>query len=265
MDILRSFNKRRTKQTDPADRRQVQNSAGGYAFTLDDAARLRRFLVLGVDGGTYYTAPRELAMDNVAVVARLAETDPRPWSTPSSRSRPAASLPSRTRRCSRWRTQRRSRSRLASRSPRCRRSRAPAPTCSCSRSTSSSSAAGAAGCAARSGSWYTAKDADSVAYQAVKYRQREGWSHRDLLRLAHPRTDVPELKDTFDWIVRGSWGRPPRGWSTGSCRPRRRPTWTRGPAWSASSGCRGRCCPTPRSASRRCGTPCSTGASRRPR
>ena len=45
-----------------------------------------------------------------------------------------------------------------------------------------------------------------MAFQAVKYRQREGWSHRDLLRLAHPETDEPALRDTFDWIVRGTVG-----------------------------------------------------------
>jgi 60 kDa SS-A/Ro ribonucleoprotein len=65
MDVLRAFNLRRTAQTSRADRRQRKNAAGGYAFTLDDAARLRRFLVLGVDGGTYYAAPQDLAVDNV--------------------------------------------------------------------------------------------------------------------------------------------------------------------------------------------------------
>jgi len=207
MDILRSFNKRRTKQTEPADRRQVPNSAGAYAFTLDDAARLRRFLVLGVDGGTYYTAPRALAVENVAVVARLAETDPQtlvdtivevstrgvaPKQNPALFALAyAASIPE-----------------------------------------SAGLALAALPQVARTGthlflfaeyveqfrgwgrglrravaSWYTDKDADTVAYQAVKYRQREGWSHRDLLRLAHPRTEVAELKDTFDWIVRGSLGK----------------------------------------------------------
>jgi 60 kDa SS-A/Ro ribonucleoprotein len=47
---------------------------------------------------------------------------------------------------------------------------------------------------------------DALAYQAVKYRQREGWSHRDLLRLAHPLTDEPARRDLFDWIVRGTLG-----------------------------------------------------------
>ena len=39
------------------------------------------------------------------------------------------------------------------------------------------------------GDWYLAKEPDKLAYQVLKYRQREGWTHRDLLRLAHPAGD----------------------------------------------------------------------------
>ena len=34
------------------------------------------------------------------------------------------------------------------------------------------------------GRWYSAQPVDARAYQAVKYRQRQGVTHRDLLRLA---------------------------------------------------------------------------------
>src|SRR5205823_3020438 len=37
--------------------------------------------------------------------------------------------------------------------------------------------------------WYTNMPAEKLAFQAVKYPSRDGWSHRDLLRLAHPKTD----------------------------------------------------------------------------
>ncbi len=63
------------------------------------------------------------------------------------------------------------------------------------------------------GRWYAAQPVDALAYQAVKYRQREGVTHRDLLRLAHPARRVgagnPELDVSaeharlFEWIVRG--------------------------------------------------------------
>jgi 60 kDa SS-A/Ro ribonucleoprotein len=37
------------------------------------------------------------------------------------------------------------------------------------------------------GRWYTEKSARDLAYQVTKYRQRKGWTHRDVLRSAHPR------------------------------------------------------------------------------
>ncbi len=53
------------------------------------------------------------------------------------------------------------------------------------------------------GSWYNDMDADRLAYQAVKYQSRDGWSHRDALRLAKP---VPPdaLHDAiYGWIAKG--------------------------------------------------------------
>lgn len=52
--------------------------------------------------------------------------------------------------------------------------------------------------------WYTTTDVDDVAYQAVKYRSREGWTHRDALRKAHPSTDEPTRRALFDWITHGT-------------------------------------------------------------
>jgi 60 kDa SS-A/Ro ribonucleoprotein len=63
------------------------------------------------------------------------------------------------------------------------------------------------------GRWYASRPVDALAYQAVKYRQREGVTHRDVLRLAHPAERVSagnptldvtrEHKQLFEWIVRG--------------------------------------------------------------
>lgn len=41
--------------------------------------------------------------------------------------------------------------------------------------------------------WYTSRDEESLAYQLVKYRRRNGWTHRDVLRLAHPTGVNPNL------------------------------------------------------------------------
>lgn len=50
--------------------------------------------------------------------------------------------------------------------------------------------------------WYTAKDAKALAHQVTKYQQRNGWSHRDLLRLSHPKASG-NLNDVLHWAVKG--------------------------------------------------------------
>jgi 60 kDa SS-A/Ro ribonucleoprotein len=67
-DALSAINLRDTPQSQPADPRQVPNSAGGYTFSVAPLERLRRFLVLGTEGGTYYAAERELTKANAEVV-----------------------------------------------------------------------------------------------------------------------------------------------------------------------------------------------------
>ncbi len=51
--------------------------------------------------------------------------------------------------------------------------------------------------------WYVNASAENVAYQAVKYQQREGWSHRDLLRLSHPIAPSEDHNVVFNWITQG--------------------------------------------------------------
>jgi hypothetical protein len=46
-------------------------------------------------------------------------------------------------------------------------------------------------------------DAERLAYQAVKYQQRDGWSHRDALRLAHPKAPTAVHDQLFEWITQG--------------------------------------------------------------
>ena len=134
---------------------------------------------------------------------------------------------------------------------RCRRCAARARTCSSSRRSSRASAAGAARCGARSARWYAAQPVDALAYQAVKYRQREGVTHRDLLRLAHPaaarerrQPDARRLGRARSpvRVDRPRRRRPTacRAWSRASSAPRRRRRRARRPRSSASTACRAR-------------------------
>ena len=54
------------------------------------------------------------------------------------------------------------------------------------------------------GRWYVDREADDLAHQAVKYQQRDGWSHGDLLRLAHPKAPSPQHDAVFRWMLAGA-------------------------------------------------------------
>jgi 60 kDa SS-A/Ro ribonucleoprotein len=201
-DALNTINLRSTPQAEPADPRQVPNNAGGHTFTVAPLERLRRFLVLGTEGGTYYAREQEITKANAEVVLSWA----RDRSTELVDEVVAISI--------------------AGRAPRNNPALfALAAAASLGDAEGRKAALAALPQVARTGTqlfqfagyieqfrgwgrglrraisdWYLAKPVDAVAYQAVKYRQREGWSHRDLLRLAHPATDEADRKQLFDWI-----------------------------------------------------------------
>lgn len=203
IDILRTVNLRRTRQSAPADPRQVPNSAGGYTFEVTDEMRLRRFLVLGTDGGTYYTSAPQLTWESAQFVVELADHDPQllvdtildvslrgaaPRQGPTLFALAIA----------------------ASAHDEATRTRALAVLPQVARTgTHLFLFAGyveafrgwGRGLRRGVGRWYLDKDLDALALQVLKYRQREGWTHRDLLRLAHPVTVEPDRAALFDWIA----------------------------------------------------------------
>lgn len=205
MDPYTLVSTRQTPQSQQADPRQKRNAAGGFAFKLGDEARIHRFLTLGTYGGTYYTSERELTLANADVVLDAA------------RERGA------------WLASLAAEVSAAGRAPR----NAPAifalaAVAGLGDEHARKVALDALPRVCRTGThlfafaryveqfrgwgrglrravadWYLDRPVDDVAYQAVKYRQREGWSHRDLLRLAHPETDDETRDALFRWITTG--------------------------------------------------------------
>ncbi|CAD6196264.1 unnamed protein product [Caenorhabditis auriculariae] len=53
---------------------QVQNNAGGYVFAVSKATRVRRFLILGTQGATFYTTQKELTIDNVMALTDIIDS-----------------------------------------------------------------------------------------------------------------------------------------------------------------------------------------------
>lgn len=201
-DPLTLANTRHTPQTLQADPAQAPNNAGGFAFTVDEATRLRRFLTLGVAGGTFYVSERDLTLPNTDLVLRWARER-------------TAELVDELVAVS-----------VAGRAPKVHPQLfALAAAASLGDADGRRAALDALPRVARTGThlflfaryveqfrgwgrglrravagWYNDKPVDAVAYQAVKYRQREGWSHRDLLRLAHPAASEPARRALYDFM-----------------------------------------------------------------
>jgi 60 kDa SS-A/Ro ribonucleoprotein len=195
---------------------QVPNSAGGFAWEVDDWARLRRFLILGSEGGSYYATEWTLTRENaqaierciredgcraVAEIAQVSEEGRAPKNDPALFALAlAAGLGDEA-------TRRAALEAL----PRVART----GTHLFGFVTFVERFRGWGRTLRRAvGGWYANRPVDALAYQVVKYRQRDGVTHRDLLRLAHPAGKVsagnPSLEVSaehaalFEWIVRGS-------------------------------------------------------------
>lgn len=202
-DPLASISTRRTPQREQARADQVKNNAGGYTFQVAGEDRLRRFLILGTEGGTYYTSQAELTKDNAKIVLGYAQNDPRklvdvaveisvagraPKQNPAIFALAAAA-----------RTAPNAEDRayaLAQVGKVCRTG----TTLFLFAQYCEQFAGWGKGLRKAVSRWYTEPSLDKVALQAVKYRQRNGWTHRDLLRLAHPKTEDPARKALFDFI-----------------------------------------------------------------
>jgi 60 kDa SS-A/Ro ribonucleoprotein len=78
MTLRQYFSTRQTPQNQPIPgSQQVPNSAGGFAWAVNDWTRLERFLVLGSEGGTYYIRPRQLTVENAEAVLRCIQENGR--------------------------------------------------------------------------------------------------------------------------------------------------------------------------------------------
>lgn len=210
-DPLASIRTRATPASEPADSQQVPNSGGGFTFQLDASARLRRFLVLGVAGGTYYAsndaATRALALENAQVVLDASASNHHALvdlivevSEAGSAPRPQPALFALAVACANGTADERAYAFDAL--PRVARTATHLFTflnyVQQFRGWGRQLRRGV-------GAWYLGRPVDQLAYQVVKYRQREGWTHRDVLRRAHPDPRPSVARDQLlAWVV-GRW------------------------------------------------------------
>ncbi|BAY11916.1 TROVE domain-containing protein [Calothrix sp. NIES-2098] len=51
--------------------------------------------------------------------------------------------------------------------------------------------------------WLSREDVKGLAYQLLKYQQRQGFSHKDALRLFHVKPPTETHRELFEWVVKG--------------------------------------------------------------
>jgi 60 kDa SS-A/Ro ribonucleoprotein len=182
---------------------QLANPA---AWQLDDWTRLDRFLLLGSDTGTFYTGERELTVDHAAVVSRCLAADGLRTigrivaisdSGRAPRNDPAIFALATAAKLGDESTRRAAYAAL----PRvCRIG----SHLMCFAEHAQVFGGWGRGMRKAVGAWFNGKSATDLAVQLAKYQSRDGWSSRDLLRLAHPRAASPSHDRLFAWAVRGA-------------------------------------------------------------
>lgn len=191
-----------TPQSEPLPG-QIPNNAGGFAYGIDQWKRLDRFLILGSDSPTYYVDERKLTRDNAAVVNECWATDPertamqvREISVAGRAPRNDAAIFALALGAAHVSPDARIYA-LAIVNDVCRTGTHIFQFVDNARALGRGFGRGLKRAVAR---WYDAKPIADVAYQAIKYRQREGWSHKRLLDLSHPPGD--RNRDAlYSWIV----------------------------------------------------------------
>lgn len=178
---------------------------GGVAYAVSDWTKLRRFLILGSEGGTFYVGERELAREHAAVVTRCLDED-------ALRTVNEIVAVSASGRAPKNEPALFALALAASHSNPRARADALLVLDKVARTGThlfhfaayvSAMRGWGRGLRAAVGQWYQEKPLDDLAYQAIKYRQRDGWSHADLLRLAHPKPKDDARSALYKWIVDG--------------------------------------------------------------
>ena len=207
MNYAKLFNRRVTPQRLPIPgSNQVPNSAGGYSWEVDDWTRFDRFLILGAEGGTSYITERDLVKQNhnaivrcikadgVRAVNRIVEISDAGRAPKNDPAIFALALA------------------VTHGDPRTRAHAFANMDKVCRIGTHlfhfaeyvNAMRGWGRGLRNAVGRWYVDRGADELAHQAVKYQQRDGWSHGDLLRLAHPKAPSATHDAVFRWLLAGA-------------------------------------------------------------
>ncbi len=203
------FNTQATPQSEPIPGREAEqkkNRAGGYVFTVDAWTQLDRFLILGTEGNTYYATAREMTRENaknviacikqdgkrvvkriveISAAGRAPKNDPALFALalcasmgdPSVKREAYQALP--------------------------KVARIGTHLFHFAEYKKALGGLGGNGFKRAVGRWYNDMAVQRLALQVVKYRQRDGWSHKDMLRLAHVRPKDGAHQSVLEYVIKG--------------------------------------------------------------
>jgi len=206
MKAYTSLNTRISSVHEPIlGRQQVANNTGGFVYRLDQFKQMERFLILGSEGGSYYVGEQKLTRENAENVikcieadgkraidlivaisdeGRAVKNDPALFALALAASAKDAGT----------------RAYALAALPKVAR----IPTHLFHFLTYVQQFRGWGRALKRAvAEWYNSKPVEELAYQVVKYQSRDGFSNRDALRLAHPKTEDEVRNILYNWIVDG--------------------------------------------------------------
>ena len=200
-----------TPQSEPIKGREaemVRNDAGGFTFSLDAWGMLDRFLILGSETPSYYASAKDLTFKNtknldacikedglraVARVVEISEAGRAPKNDPA-----VFALA----RCAVLGDEATVKAAYAALPKVARIGTHLFQFVDAINSMGKWNAAAKRGIA----NWYTARKDERLALQLLKYQSRNGWAHRDVLRLAHVKPTTEVQSNLFRYAVKGADG-----------------------------------------------------------
>jgi 60 kDa SS-A/Ro ribonucleoprotein len=184
---------------------QVKNNAGGFVFKVDQWDMFDRFLVLGSEGGTYYASEKKLTVENAKnalkclkedgakFINRVVEISDQGRAPKNDPALFALALAAKKGDEATKRLVREALPKVA---------RIGTHLFHYAQMIEDLGGWGR-GTMRAFKDWYGNKPADKLAFQAVKYQSRDGWSHRDVLRKTHPVPVDEQRKAIYHWMTQG--------------------------------------------------------------
>ena len=195
-----------TKQSEAQfNKDQVKNNAGGYVYKLDEWKVLDRFLILGCENNTYYSTKESLTLKNAQNVLDLIKKD-------GHRVVDKVVEISDAGRAAKNNTAIFVLAMVASFGDNMSKGYALSKLDQVARTAThlfqfvedaNKMRGWGRGLRRAVGKWYTEKDASSLIYQLIKYKNREGWTHKDVLAMAHPKPQTREHEYIFKTLFKG--------------------------------------------------------------